>query len=158
MDWSNPQTWMLFIWIGVFLISVIAETLTTEMVSIWFCLGSLFALILSLIPGVPYWADIIMFIVISAAALLLLRPFAKKLISKNSLRDSNIDEIIGKKGIVTKEISSLDYGLIKINDVVWTAKSNVEGEAIPTNVVVEVVAVNGNKLVVKKALIGAKEK
>ena len=49
-----------------------------------------------------------------------------------------------------EDITYLKPGAVKINDVSWTAIPVNENETIKENEVIEVVAVNGNKLVVKK--------
>jgi len=82
-------------------------------------------------------------------SLIALRPLAKKLLFRNKSQ-TNIDEIIGKKGKVIKKITELDNGEVKINGVIWTAMKMADADEILEETVVEVVAVNGNKLVVKE--------
>ena len=105
---------LIVVWLVIFVVSVIIEACTTELVSIWFSAGSIIALILSAIPNVPFYIPIIVFIVISLTLLLCLRPIIKKMLNKNTL-NSNIDEIIGKKGIVESEINDVDLGTVKIH-------------------------------------------
>ena len=95
---------LIVVWLVIFVVSVIIEACTTELVSIWFSAGSIIALILSAIPNVPFYIPIIVFIVISLTLLLCLRPIIKKMLNKNTL-NSNIDEIKKndlKKGIKAK--------------------------------------------------------
>lgn len=144
-----PESYIFYIWLGIFVISIIVEFATSELVSVWFALGSIFALIISVIPGVPYYISIILFFVVSIFCLVLLRPLSKKLLSRNIVK-SNVEEIIGKRGVVIKDITDLERGEIKINDVVWTAEL-ADGEGpINKEEIVFVVAINGNKLIVKK--------
>ena len=65
-------------------------------------------------------------------------------------RDTNIDEMIGKKGLMIKGCDELNHGEIKVNGVIWTAMSADEKEEIKENEKVVIVGVNGNKLIVKK--------
>lgn len=141
--------YMWAIWLGVFVLSIVVEALTAELVSVFFACGSLIALIISFIPGVPWWVQIVVFVVISGASLLGLRPLVNKVLKKEK-RMTNVDEMIGKKGVMIKGCDELNYGEIKVNGVIWTAISVDEKVAINANEVVEIVAVNGNKLVVKK--------
>lgn len=141
--------YMWAIWLGVFVLSIVVEALTAELVSVFFACGSLIALIISFIPGVPWWVQIVVFVVISGASLLGLRPLVNKVLKKEK-RMTNVDEMIGKRGIMIKGCDELNYGEIKVNGVIWTAISVDEKIAINANEVVEIVAVNGNKLVVKK--------
>lgn len=140
---------MWIIWLVVFVIALIVEWATDEIVSIWFGIGSLISLILSFIPGVEWWIQVIVFVVISAACFAFLRPFLKKLIKRTKV-DTNIDEIIGKKGIMTDEYTDLNNGEVKINGVLWTAVNTNESETLEKGAKVKVVAIEGNKLIVMK--------
>lgn len=155
MDWANSETWMVFIWLAIFIISIIIEATTTDLVSIWFGVGSIVAIIVSLIPNVTYWIEIIIFAVISFGSMMSIRPLAKKYLAK-TVSSTNIDEMIGKKGIVIRPISELERGEVKINDVIWTAINVDEKETVNVNEKVEIVAIKGNKLIVK--VIENKEK
>ena len=57
---------------------------------------------------------------------------------------------MGKKGYVVDRISMLNPGTCKINDIVWTAIALNEKEEIEKDEIVEVVTIDGNKLIVKK--------
>jgi len=143
------EQYLWIVWLSIFVIALIIEAATSELVSIWFSAGALIPLILSFINGVPWWIEVIVFVVISFATFLFLRPYLKKLIKKDSV-DTNIDEIIGKKGIMTIASTELDAGEVKINGVLWTAVNVKEEEPIEQGAKVAVVAINGNKLIVKK--------
>jgi len=146
--WSSIEGYMIFIWLTVFIIAIIVEFATSELVSIWFAGGSIIGLILSCIGGVPYWAEIIVFIVVSAMLLLLLRPLTRKFLMRNGIA-SNVDELIGKKATVLKGMDELNYGEVKVYGVIWTAVSS-EGAIINKDDVVEILSIDGNKLIVKK--------
>ncbi len=137
---------MIVVWLVVFVATIIIEACTTELVSIWFSAGSLIALIIAAIPDVPFYIPIIVFVVISITLLLCLRPLVKKLLNRNLL-NSNIDEIVGRKGIVEKEITDLDMGIVKINGVLWNALS-INNTTIKQGSRVVVKNINGNKLIV----------
>lgn len=141
--------YMFIIWLVVFVVAIIVEATTAELVSIFFAAGSVVALIISFIPGVEWWVQLIVFVVISAASLLGLRPLMNKFLKKEK-RNTNIDEMIGKKGLMIKGCDELNYGEIKVNGVIWTAVSVDEKEEIKADEKVVIVAINGNKLVVKK--------
>ena len=46
--------YMLYIWIGFFILSVIVEVSTMNLIAIWFMPGTLLAIVLSLL-AVPVW-------------------------------------------------------------------------------------------------------
>lgn len=142
------ENYMIYIWLGVFILSIIVEAISYDLISIWFTFGSIFAIIISAIPGIPYYVDIIVFLGVSILSIFFLRPFANKLL-KRKISQSNIDEIVSKKGKVIKQITSLEPGEIKINDIIWTALPCSEDLKIKVGSVVKVVSVQGNKLYVK---------
>lgn len=143
------EIWMWTIWLSLFVLMLIIEALGTDLVTIWFAIGSLFALIISLIPGVSWWVELIIFLVISVTTLCLLRPLVHRWM-RREIQHSNIDSIVGKKGLLVKKIDLLHQGEVKINDVIWTAIASKEGERIQEGSVVTVLAVSGNKLIVRK--------
>jgi membrane protein implicated in regulation of membrane protease activity len=128
---------------------LIIEAIGPALVSIWFALGAVIALILSFIPEVAWWIEVIVFVVISIATLLALRPILKRYIKRNNY-NTNIDSFTGKRGYVIEDITYLRPGAVKIGDVSWTAIPVNKDEKIVENEIIEVVAVNGNKLIVKK--------
>jgi membrane protein implicated in regulation of membrane protease activity len=137
------------IWLGVFVLSLVIEAIGTDLVSVWFAAGSLVALIVSFIPGVQWWIQLIVFLAVSVASLLCLRPLVHRYMRRDII-NSNIDEIKGKKGLLVEKIDRLHQGVCKINDVSWTAIAQDDKEKIPEGSTVEVLAVSGNKLIVKK--------
>jgi len=143
------EQYMWIIWLVLFVAMLIIEAIGPALVSIWFALGAVIALILSFIPEVAWWIEVIVFVVISIATLLALRPILKRYIKRNNY-NTNIDSFTGKRGYVIEDITYLRPGAVKIGDVSWTAIPANKDEKIVENEIIEVVAVNGNKLIVKK--------
>ncbi len=143
------ENYMWIIWLGIFVLAIVIESLTAELVTIWFAVGGMIALIISFIPGVNWWIELIVFMVISVVSLLCLRPIVSRLLKRNII-NSNVDEMIHKKGKMIKTCDEINHGEVKINGVVWTAISSDEHQVIKEGSVVEVLAVDGNKLVVKE--------
>lgn len=144
---------MIWIWLGVFVLSVVIEALEPDLVSIWFAAGALLAIILSIIPGVPFWVEVIVFLVIAFVLIFTIRPLAKKFLIKTEIK-SNVEEKIGEKCLVIKTISELSHGEVKLNGVIWTAVAKNKEETIDEQSLVIIVGIDGNKLVVEKAKIG----
>ena len=143
------ENYMWIIWLVLFVAMLIVEASGPALVSIWFSFGAIVALILSFIPGVEWWIEVIVFVVISVATLLALRPVLRKYIKRNKY-NTNIDSFNGKRGYVIEDMTYLRPGAVKIGDVSWTAIPVDKDEKILENEIIEVVAVNGNKLSVKK--------
>ncbi len=143
------ENYMIFVWLGIFIIAILVEILTVELVSVWFAGAAFIAFILSWIPGIPYWGEIISFVLASALLLFCLRPLTTKLLTRKEVK-SNIEELIGKKAKVVKKISELNNGEIIINGVTWTAVSSEPTIEINEGDIIKIVAINGNKIIVKK--------
>ena len=144
------EMYMVWIWLAIFVIGIIVEAVTQDLVSIWFSVGGLVSMILSGFDFIPWFVEVIVFIVVSLTAVICTRPLAKKLLN-NALRSTNIDESIGKQVIVRKEISKFSDGEVKLHDVIYTAcLMEEETETISEGEIVEIVTFRGNKIVVKK--------
>lgn len=143
------EAYMWIVWLGIFVLALIIEAFGSELVSIWFAAGALVALIVSFIPGAAWWIELIVFLVISVTTLLCLRPLLKRFVMRNQV-NSNVDELIHKKGKMTKACDELNHGEVKINGVLWTAYSSDEKTPIKEGSLVEVLAIDGNKLVVRE--------
>lgn len=143
------EQYMWIIWLALFVIMVIIEASGPALVSIWFAAGALISMIISFIPRVPWWVEVIVFVATSFIFFFALRPVIKKKMKREEIK-SNVDSLVGKKGLVLSDITALRPGECKINDIVWTAIPVKEDEEILNGSVVEVVSINGNKLIVKK--------
>ena len=142
------EQYMLWIWLGVFVAAVVLEAMTQDFVSIWFSVGALVCLCIC--NTIPYWAEFIVFSIISLITLILTRPLVKKLMDRNE-RYTNVDEMIGKRVKVIKEISKYENGEVKINGIIYTATLLEESDiTIKVDSVVEIVAIKGNKVSVRE--------
>ena len=143
------ETYTWIIWLALFVVMLGVEALGPALVSVWFAFGALVALIVSFIPGVAWWVEVVIFVVISLSTLLALRPVLRRYFKRNNY-NTNIDSFTGKRGYVIEDITFLKPGAVKIGDVSWTAIPVDKDAKILENEVIEVVAVSGNKLIVKK--------
>ena len=133
------------LWSVLLILFIIAEAITVQLVSIWFAIGSLVALIANFC-GANILVQAALFVGVSFAALLLTRPLVKKF-STPKIQRTNIDRIIGERAIV-KEIDNLRaIGVVKADGKSWSARS-ADGSIIPAGSVVEVQKIDGVKLIV----------
>ncbi len=136
-----------YLWLGAVILFGIIEALTVGIVSIWFSIGSLAALIAAALHAAP-WLQITVFLVFSVAALIITRPLIKKKILLRTT-PTNTDMLIGEKGTVDEAIDNLaGTGSVKISGKVWSAKSE-NGETIPSGSTITAVRIEGVKLIVK---------
>lgn len=139
---------MLWVWLAIFVITIILEAVTQDFISIWFSLGSLVTLIIC--SWVDLWVEIIVFSVVSLVTLILTRPFLKKLMGRG-VRNTNVDEFVGKRVVLQHKITKYEPGEIKVNGIEYTAiLLEDSNDTIEEGSVVEIVTLKGNKVVVKK--------
>ncbi len=145
MEWFH---WiMLSIWALIFIITLIIELGTADVTTIWFCLGSLIALICAAIPLDPL-IQILVFLGSSIVLLLLTKPLTRKMMNKEIIR-TNADKIVGMIGVITKTIFPDEVGEIKVDNSTWRAVCN-ESVVVEVGEKVLISAVSGNKAVVAK--------
>ncbi len=139
--------WWIIVWAAVFAVMLVVELATSGLVSVWFCAGSLVALILAVCNVGVVW-QWVAFIGVSLVTLALTRPLAKKLLKKKTT-PTNSDRIIGSRGLVCEVIDNLKgSGSIKVEGLVWSARS-VDESVIPEGTYVTVERIEGVKAVVK---------
>ena len=136
-----------YIWLGMFVLFLIVEAACpVHLVSIWFAVGSLAALVVSLLCG-PVWLQILLFLVVSGGLLACLWPFVKKVLNPH-LSKTNVDSIIGSQGYVTTAIDNLHaQGQVKLGGMEWTARS-ADGSAIEEGALIRVDRIEGVKVFV----------
>ena len=143
-----------FLWFALLIAFVVAEAVTVSMVSAWFAVGSLAALITALLGG-KLWLQVVVFVVVSAVALAMLRPIAKKYFNPKLTR-TNVDAMTGKTCLCVTAIDNLaGVGQVKIGDVEWSARS-VSGEPIPAGEQVRIDRVEGVKVYVTPVTVAVK--
>ena len=134
---------MFYIWFTIVIILGILEVCTVNLVSIWFVISGLLAMISSI-----YTDNILIQIAIFVIVGIMLMPFSKKIYSKiKKDTKTNIDRVIGMKGIVTEDIHKNSIGEVKVDGKLWSAISDtdiIKGDKI------EVLSINSVKLKVKK--------
>lgn len=134
-------------WIVALLIFLAVEAVSVGLVSIWFAVGALAALICALLHG-PVWLQAIWFVVISGVTLILTRPLVKKYVNAKSVA-TNADRNIGRSAVVTERIDNLaGTGTVKLDGVLWTARS-ANDAPIEEGTTVVVREIRGVKLLVE---------
>lgn len=138
--------WMAFVWFGLLVLFLWVEASTVTMVSAWFALGALAAMIASFAGG-EIWLQVVLFFVISTVFLLALRPLAKKYFTPKIVK-TNVDSVVGSKGKVMESIDNVSAtGRVKLGGMEWSARST-DGEIIAPDTLVTVDKVEGVKVFV----------
>lgn len=138
-----------YIWLAIIIFMAVCEIATAQLVSLWFVIGGIAALITSLFVD-DFLIQIIVFIIVTVVSLLLTRPFIKK-IKKIDVVPTNVDRFIGKKGKVVAEINNeLGIGQVNIEGNIWSARSS-DSEVINEGEEVTIEKIEGVKLIVNKS-------
>lgn len=137
-----------WLWIIVFLSAILVEVVTLgQLVSIWFAVGAAGALLVQWMGG-EFVLQMFTFIGVSVLAMLAVRPLAAAYLRGNVV-STNVDRFIGQQVHLIKGISEGSWGEIKFNGLIYAAIS-VDNRAIETGELVEIVAIEGAKLIVRK--------
>ncbi len=136
-----------YVWLAAIVIFAVVEAVTPQLVSIWFALGSVAALVASLF-NVDSWIQFIIFVVVSAILLVPTRKLAARI--SNTAYKTNVESLVGESAVVTSAIDNdKAEGLIQVRGQIWSAKTE-NNEKIEKDEKVIITAIAGVKLVVKK--------
>jgi len=115
-------------WFYLGIVLIILEVMTPGLVSIFFGLSALVvALITFLAPGIPEWAQWVMFSIFSVLFIVLLRKTLKKTFSGTSeVTEDLFDAYTGKRATVVEFISPGKPGRVEFNGSDWTAEAEEE--------------------------------
>lgn len=146
IEYFQNNLWQLWTLIGV--ICLILELTSGDFFIMCFSIGAFVtAIAAAFVPS--FTVQIIVFAVASLLCLLFVRPLALKYFHRNdSDRQSNVDAMVGRKGVVTDEIEAGGYGRVKIDGDSWKACGEGD-QAIAKGTRVEVVAIESVIITVK---------
>ncbi len=137
--------WMLWLWLGIFVVALMVEFATADMVSVWFALAAIPSFILALL-NVYIVIQVVLFAIVTILLLALTRPLAMKYFKTNEIK-TNVDLYIGASGVCIQLIEIDSIGRVKVRNQDWSAISN---EVIQVGENVRVLDVEGAKLIVEK--------
>ena len=138
---------MTTIWTIIIVMSIIVEAATINLVSIWFALGALLALIADLLH-ISTVIQIVIFAISPTIIVAITRPLSKKYLRGKIIR-TNSDRVIGKHCLITETITPDQKGEAKVMGSLWLA-SSLNNEVIEAGEYAEVVSIEGAHVVVRK--------
>lgn len=147
---------MSWFWLGVILISLVVEALTQQLVSIWFAAAGLITLILSY-SSLSQNIQFVIFLVLAACFMFLVRQWAQNKLSRKIIA-TNVDSLLGRKAIVVEELDNLGRGQVKIDGVQWIMTLDKTSDKVNVGDSVEIIFVDGAKLVVRNIKTEMKER
>lgn len=135
---------MFYFWLGVIVVLGIIEALTISLVSIWFIASGLVALLLSFIVD-NFMIQFAVFVLLGVILMLLTRKsLEEKLVKKEK---TNLDRIVGMKGVVTEEINEMNVGEVKVDGKKWSA---ISPDKLEVGEKVKILKIKGVKVEVER--------
>lgn len=136
----------IILWIVIAIAALVIDIVTSSFFFGGFTIGGIFAL-LSSILGFNFTDQLIVFILVSAAAIVgefvWLRKKFKKTIPKTLRME---EEYIGRTFTAEEDIDK--RGRVKVEGIYWTVEN--EGSLIEKGEKASIIGIKGNKLVIKK--------
>jgi membrane protein implicated in regulation of membrane protease activity len=108
------------VWFLIGLALIVSEFAAPGLVIIFFGLGAWAAALAVLAIDMHLFFQIVIFLVVSIASLLVLR---KRFVAVNAKTPDLTDEFIGKTAEVEKEIAKGAYGKVKFKGALWKAET-----------------------------------
>lgn len=134
-------------WLSAAVVFGVAEIFTASLTLIWFSFGAIIAMVAS-----SYVESIVVQIIIFGVTSTIMLIIATKCIIKKDktyVSNTNIDAIVGKKATIKALTGKMIYGIAVLDGEEWSAAAE-EDELIEPGTVVEVVRIEGVKLIVRR--------
>ena len=140
--------WCAAFWLVLAIVLGVVEVSTFSLVSIWFALGAL-AAILPAALGASFAVQCVVFVLVAVITMACTRPFFKKVLRVRGVK-TNADSIVGTIGIVVQQIdNAASKGRVHVNGLDWTARSE-DGEIVDVDERVLIKAIEGVKVIVER--------
>ncbi len=135
------------VWLGIAAVMAIVEIASQGLITAWFVVGALVAFVANVL-GFDLTVQIVVFLVVSIACLVALRPVFVKYRARGQAEEPTM---VGQSGVVVEAIDNMQMvGRVETSDhMSWSARS-ASGEPIETGAFVRVVAQESVKLIVER--------
>jgi len=146
---------LIIFWAVLLVAFVVVEFATAGLTSIWFALGAAGALISAAIAPMPQllWLQVVIFLLISGVTMYFTRPLARKY-AKVKETHTNADRVLTMIGVVKEPICNLEgRGVVYVGGKLWTARSAQDEEQIQQDAQVDILRIEGVKLIVKPHVV-----
>ncbi len=142
------EVFYLVAWAAVMIVMLVIEAVTFNLLTIWFAVGALAAIIAAAL-GASFPLQMSVFFVVSGVLLMSLMPYMRRRTAAKHTA-TNADRIIGCEAVVTEEIDGISgTGQINVIGSIWSAKSE-DGAKIAKGEHVIVNEITGVKAVVSR--------
>ena len=135
------------IWLIIAGVCLVIEIITVGFLVFWLAIGALLAMLTSFFTD-NLIIQTAVFVISSGLLIFATKPFVKKFMDNKKSVKTNVYSVVGKVGIVTSDINSIDgSGQVKVNGEVWSAVGKNDAN-IAKGTEVQVKEINGVKAVV----------
>ena len=130
------------VWLAVAAVLAAIEAFTQGLTTIWFAGGAVAAAGMAIFVD-SFLIQLLTALIVSALLLYFTRPWAVK-------KFNNIAAVIGQTGVLQDDLKAGEQGTVKADNKLWTAVLAEGEEAVKKEERVEIVAVEGVKLIVRR--------
>jgi membrane protein implicated in regulation of membrane protease activity len=146
MDWLRDNLWAA--WFGLAALLGLAELASLDFTLLMLAAGALVAGGVAIVVPGMLWLQIVIGLIASAAMLVAIRPLLQRKMHHHGELKTGIAHVVGRSGVVVKEISPDGGGSIKLAGELWTARPFDGTSTIAPGSRVEVMEVDGATAVV----------
>ena len=133
------------VWLLVAIALIVIDIVTISFIFMWFSLGAIVAIMLSLLEISVAW-QIVAFLVVGVATVSIGYPWAKKKFKADVNHVPTMEQTyIGKEMIADEDME--EKSKIKVSGIYWTAYN--KGKTIKKGEKYTITGIEGNKLIVK---------
>ena len=147
MDWLRDNLWA--VWVGLAALLGLAELASLDFTLLMLAAGALVAAGVSVVVPGLFWLQLLVGLIAAAAMLIAIRPLlVRKLHHNHGQLKTGTAHVVGRSGVVVREISPDGGGSIRLAGELWTAKPFDGHSTIAPGIRVEVMEVDGATAVV----------
>ena len=140
MDWFRDHLWET--WLGLAALLAVLEMFSLDLVLLMLAAGALVGMALAILD-LPFVVQFLAAAAAAVGALLVVRPSAVRRLHTGPELQIGHGKLVGRKAIVTEEISHLKPGRIRLSGEVWTAEPYDETMTIGVGETVDVMEIRG---------------
>jgi membrane protein implicated in regulation of membrane protease activity len=133
-------------WLITAVVLGVAEYLTLTLALGLLAAAALVAAVVAGLGG-PLLAQVLAFAITAGVGLLVVRPIARRQMTRTPLVREGSYALVGKKAVVVEEVTGT-RGLVKLSGEVWSARALDEDQVIPAGTLVDVMEIEGATAIV----------
>lgn len=140
MEWFRDHLWET--WLGLAVLLGVAEMFSLDLVLIMLAVGAVAGMAVALV-GAPFALQALAAAGASIAMLAVVRPSIAKRFHGGPELTLGHGKLVGRRGVVTEEITGLQTGRIRLEGEIWSAAPYDETLIITAGETVEVLQIRG---------------